>query len=109
MRLRSVRRRSDWKRDSVERNWSWPVERESCVRKTAVVRCIVSCIEARRVDVGVEPEELSIVSISRMEERPMSDGAAWWGVAGAWCEEMWWADARPWKELVRMRAGRWSG
>jgi hypothetical protein len=94
-RLRSVRRRSVANVDSVERNWVCPVESVSFVRKTAVVCCIVRCIESRRVEVGVEPEELRNVSISAMESRPMFSGAGWCGAEGEWLEETWWAEARP--------------
>jgi hypothetical protein len=61
---------------------------------------MVRCIESRREDVGVEPEEFRIVLISLMESRPISEGAAWCSSAGLWFEDMWRADARPWTILV---------
>jgi hypothetical protein len=87
IRLRSVRRRSLANVDSVERSWACPVERVSLVRNTAVVCCIVRCIESRRVEVGVEPFELRKVSISEMESKPMLSGTMWWAAEGAWLEE----------------------
>lgn len=57
---------------------------------------MVRCMESRREEVGVLPEELRKESISDMESRPMSSGALWCAAEGAWLEEMWWADARPW-------------
>jgi hypothetical protein len=53
-------------------------------------------MESRREEVGVLPDELRKESISEMESRPMFSGALWCAAEGAWLEEMWWADARPW-------------
>jgi hypothetical protein len=59
------------------------VERVSLVRNTAVVCCMVRCMESRRVEVGVEPEELRNVSISEMESSPMFEGTLWCAAEGA--------------------------
>lgn len=101
---RSVTRRSVRNEVSTARSSWLPCERESWVRKTAVVCCIVRCIESRREEVGVLPEELRTVSISAMESRPIVAGALWWGEEGAWLEETWWADARPWFTSVFVEA-----
>jgi hypothetical protein len=53
-------------------------------------------MESRKVEVGVLPEELRKVLISVMEGRPMFEGAGWCAAEGAWLEEMWCAEARPW-------------
>jgi hypothetical protein len=57
-------------------------------------------MESRRAEVGVEPEELRNVSISEMESRPMFEGTLWCAAEGAWLEETWWAEARPWAVSV---------
>lgn len=72
IRLRSVTRRSLAKSFSTCFRVVWPEDSDSSVRNTAVVRCIVSCIFERKPCVGEEPEECRMVSISRIESRPMS-------------------------------------
>jgi hypothetical protein len=89
IRERSVTRRSVLKDFSTSRSCWFPFERESWVRNTAVVCCIVRCIESRREEVGVLPEELRTVSISAMESRPIVSEALWWAAEGAWFEETW--------------------
>ena len=61
-----------------------PERREACVRNTAVVRCMVVCMEERRVDVGVLPGEERNVGSSAREGRPVLGGQGWWGADGAW-------------------------
>jgi hypothetical protein len=87
---RSVTRRFVEKRFSVARRSAFPWEREVWVRNTAVVCCMVRCMESRREEVGVFPEEeVRMVSISLMESRPMVEGAEWCAADGGWLDEMW--------------------
>jgi hypothetical protein len=74
---------SDRKACSVAFSSALPLDKESWVRKTAVVCCIVRCMESRKVEVGVLPEELRKVLISVMEGRPMFEGVWWCAAEGA--------------------------
>ena len=76
MRLLSVTLRSLTNKNSRSLREELPEERESWVRKTAVVDCIVLCMSERREDVDVLPSEPRIVESSEMTSRPISFGAA---------------------------------
>lgn len=88
IRLLSVMRRSRLKDDSKSPRLALPEARESCVRNTAVVFCMVVCMSKRRDEVGVEPAESRKVVTSLMESRPMLFSEGLWDAPGVWLSAM---------------------
>ena len=85
---------------SISVRCSFPLAREAWVRNTAVLVCMVLCIEARRVDVGVLPFEDRKEVSSSMEARPMVGGEVVCGLDGGLCVTMWRAAALPYNQNI---------